>query len=152
MAYSIELYFEASFNKAIQTLWDDLAQAGVPSKFSKLSIRPHLTLAVMDRCNETAVAEFISLIGSQYKPLVISMPSIALLPGDSQVVFLSPIVSKELFIIHEKTISLLTGSGNQPRSHYLIHNWLPHCTLSKGLSSVDALKTLEICQQHPICG
>ena len=74
MSYSIELYFETGFELKIFQLWSVLESENLPSKFSNLGIRPHLTLAVIDKCNESEVSETLNLLFNKISCFEIDFP------------------------------------------------------------------------------
>ncbi len=152
MPYSIELYFEPQFEKEISKLWDKLENAGLPVKFSALNIRPHLTLAVLQDCDELEASKTADSIRRRFSRFAVDFPAICVLLGASQIVFLLPIVSRNLGLIREELLSQLLDSNNLPLKHYMKHSWLPHCTISKELTSEQSKETLGICQDSDIFG
>jgi 2'-5' RNA ligase len=152
MPYSIELYFDASFEQKIFNLWSVLESRNLPSKYSKLKIRPHLTLAVMDKCDETEVSDIVKYLNNRTSNFLVNFPAICTNSGEWQFVFLLPIINKTLGEIRNQLVPMLIQSKNQPREQYLLNNWLPHCTISKELSLDQSKKTMEICQEENICG
>lgn len=152
MGYSIELYFEYDFEKKLRSLWDELESAGVPSILQKIGSRPHLSLLILDKCNVDHVAD---LIDSGIKGLYqfpITFPAFSLIPGNQQTVFLTPVVNSELIEMQRRLYHLLEEKGYSVQEFYKPHTWLPHCSISKELAPVDALKTLEVCQASAAIG
>ncbi|MGK0398729.1 MAG: 2'-5' RNA ligase [Gammaproteobacteria bacterium] len=152
MPYSIELYFDTSFEQRIFNLWSVLENKSLPSKYSKLKIRPHLTLAVMDKCDETEVSDIVKYLNDGTSSFFVNFPAICTNSGESQFIFLLPIINKTLNKIRHQLVSKLIQSKNQPRKQYLLNNWLPHCTISKELSLDQSKQTMAICQDENICG
>ena len=152
MPYSIELYFESAFEKRIFSLWRELQDVNLPVKFVALGIRPHLTLAVLEDCNESAVSQIVGSISRNFSKIEIDFPAICAIPSVSQMVFLLPIVNKTLEAIRERLISSLLELENYPLKHYLQHSWLPHCTISKELTPDQSKETMSICQDSDIYG
>jgi hypothetical protein len=147
MAYSIELYFDCEFEEKLRSLWDKLEKAGVPSILQKIDSRPHLSLLIMDKCIVEHVAEIIELGIKGYRTFPITFPAISLIAGKQQAVFLTPGINSELIAIQNGLYNLLKDAGYSIREHYEPKNWLPHCSISKELSAVEALKTIEVCQR-----
>lgn len=152
MGYSIELYFECGFEEKLRSLWDELEKAGVPSILQKIGSRPHLSLLIFDKCNVKHIADIIELGIKGYHKFPITFPAISLIPGKQQTVFLTPVINSELIAIQDGLYNLLDETGCFVREHYEPHNWLPHCSISKELSAVEALKTLEVCQNSLATG
>ncbi len=150
MGYSIELYFESKFEQNIRSLWDELAEAGVPSILHRIDSRPHISLAVLANIHEDRISELFDNFIKQYSAFFIEFPVIALIPGKQQTVFLAPATNIILLQMQRTLCNLLRKSGNPPLERYEPKNWLPHCSISKELSSSDALTTIEICQNSPV--
>ena len=49
-------------------------------------------------------------------------------------------------------MDLLQKNGWPALERYEPAKWLPHCSILKELSPADALKTVEICQNHSVTG
>ena len=150
MAYSIELYFEPIFEQSLRALWNELAVSGVPSIVQKIGSRPHLSLIILDQCNEDHVDSLIDVGATGLHPFPITFPAFSIMPGGQHSVLLMPTVNQGLLDIQKNMYNLLAGNGYAVRLNYEPRNWLPHCSISKELSQKDALKTLEICLNTPI--
>ena len=146
MTYSIELYFDRRFEEKLRSLWDELEKVGLPSIFSS---RPHLAF-ILDRC--VHVAGLIDRHVKGHFKFSIVFPAFSIIPGVRNSVFLTPVIKPELIDIQRKIAHLLEENGYAIQKHYEPHNWLPHCSISKGLSPAEALKTLEVCLYHGIKG
>ena len=145
MTYSIELYFDLEFEEKLRSLWHDLERAGVPSVLSKIGSRPHLTLIVLDNCDEDHVANLLDRHMKGRFKFSLVFPAVSIIPGDQNSVFLTPAIKPELIDIQSTLFNLLKENGYSIQKHYGPHNWLPHCSISKELSLNEALKTLEVC-------
>ena len=145
MTYSIELYFDRSFEEKLRSLWDELEKVGLPSIFSKMGSRPHLTLIILDRCDEDHVAGLIDRHVKGHFKFSIVFPAFSIIPGVRNSVFLTPVIKPELIDIQRSLYNLIEENSYSIQEHYAPHNWLPHCSISKELSPVEALKTLEVC-------
>jgi hypothetical protein len=152
MAYSIELYFENEFEEKLRSLWSKLAIAGVPSVLQKIGSRPHLSLLILDRCNVDHVAYLIQVGIKDRFAFPLTFPTISLIPGEQQSVLLTPVINSGLIEIQQSLYNLLKENKCSIREHYKPHSWLPHCSISKELSPIDALKTIEICQNSSAIG
>ncbi|MBI4765241.1 MAG: hypothetical protein HY787_11625 [Deltaproteobacteria bacterium] len=152
MGYSIELYFDHGFEEKLRSLWDELEKAGVPSIMQKIGSRPHLSLIIMDRCNIDHVAALIDVGIKGRFQFSLTFPAISIIPGEQQTVFLTPVINSDLIGIQKGLYNLLVEKGYCVRKQYEPNNWLPHCSISKELSSAEALKTLEVCQNRAPVG
>jgi len=152
MGYSIELYFDPSFEATIRRTWDALAASGVPSVLQQIGGRPHLSLAVLASIDERIIIRLAEAYSKEFSQFPITFPAISLIPGEQHTVFLSPVPSGSLLDMQQRLYSLLDACGHPPFERYTPERWLPHCTLSKELSSPDALRTMDLCRQNAVTG
>ena len=152
MKYSIELYFERSFEEKLCSLWTELQSAGLPSVLPQMGSRPHLTLIILDRCDEDHVAGLIDRHVKGHFKFSIAFPAFSIISGVRNSVFLTPAIKPELIDIQRSLYNLIEENSYSIQEHYAPHNWLPHCSISKGLSPAEALKTLEVCLYYGIKG
>ncbi len=152
MGYAIELYFNFQFEEKIHFLWDELSEAGVPSILQRIGSRPHLSLAVMESCDEVLVSELLGKFIKKFPKFFIEFPAISLIPGEQQAVFLTPVPNLLILEMQRALFHILVKNGYFPYGRYEPNKWLPHCSISKELSSSDALKTTEICQNSSVTG
>ena len=145
MTYSIELYFDRRFEEKLRSLWDELERAGVPSVLPKIWSRPHLTLIILDDCDEDHVANLIDGCMKRRFKFSLTFPAFSIIPGVQNSVFLTPVIKPELIDIQRSLYNLIQENGHSIQKHYAPYNWLPHCSISKELSPAEALKTLEVC-------
>ncbi len=152
MGYSIELYFDLQFEDKIRRLWNDLAESGVPSILHQIGSRPHLSLAVLENIPEVQVSNLLGKFIQKYSEFSIEFPAIALIPGEQKTVFLAPTTNLILLEMQQTLYHLLKKSSFFPLERYEPNKWLPHCSISKELSSSDALKTVNISQNSTVTG
>jgi hypothetical protein len=83
------------------------------------------------------------------------MESLGIFP-EPGVVFLAPRMSYALFSIHRAVIHALDERGKPPIAdeRLLPDLWMPHCTLTGGLTPSQLVTAIEVCQQSwtPIRG
>jgi hypothetical protein len=152
MGYSIEVYFEPRFEETIRSVWNALAEAGVPSIMQTIGSRPHLSLLVLDACNPARVADLMDRVIDGKRRFPIRFAAFSVIPGHTQTVFLTPAISPTLIAMQREFYCLLVENGYGVRKNYAPHRWLPHCSISKELTPADALKTLAICQATAAVG
>lgn len=152
MGYSIELYFDLHFEKNIHLLWNELEKSGVPSILNKIGSKPHLSLAVMETFNESKASNILGEVLKRYPVFTIDFPAIALIPSREQTVILAATPNLVILEMQRTIFQDLHKSGYIPLERYEPNKWLPHCTISKELSSKDALRTVNICQNSSITG
>ncbi|MFO7570123.1 MAG: hypothetical protein R6W75_10040 [Smithellaceae bacterium] len=146
--YTIEFYFDATFEAMLMNVWDKLAEAGVPSYYQARGVRPHLTVAVLEHGDEVQICPIVKTFAQALPPLSITFVGVVLLPGSRCSVGLELIVTKELLDLQAALYDQLYTSGNPPVDRYAPDLWMPRGSISKNLSYPDALRTVEVCGQH----
>ncbi len=152
MAFSIELYFDIEFETKIRHLWDLLRDHNIPSIMHKIGSRPHLALSILDHIEEVEIPNIIRYLATNYKQFEIEFPAISMTPGKSQAVFLSPSSNAHLIDVQHRLYEHLIKKGYTPKKFYKPNKWLPHCTISKELSSKETLETFRVCEMYKVTG
>ena len=97
--YAIELYFDPAAERALRELIDQLSTRGIRSS-RPAAARPHVSLAVFDRVNVERVSASLGEFARGCSAMRLQLASIGRFPGDEGVVFLAPIVTRELLELH----------------------------------------------------
>jgi hypothetical protein len=113
-----------------------------------VGVRPHLTLAVLEQCNEDRLCPIVKNFSRLLPALTITFVGVGLISHNLCDVHLEPIVTKELLDIHATLYEELCAGGNPPVDRYTPGRWMPRGSMSKKLSFTDALRTVEICGTH----
>lgn len=143
MVHSIELLFDADTDAAIRRVWQELADAGLPSQagVKAPTNRPHVTLLAATRI-EPAVDSLLAKFRRQL-PLrcVIGAP---LLFGGSRFTLARLVVpSHDLLSLQERTHhACLPHLGRGPAAHCAPGQWTPHTTLCRRLDSTEVGRAL----------
>lgn len=145
MAHSIELLFDPDSDAAIRSIWDQLADAGLPSqnRVSSDTNRPHVTLLAAGRIDahvDTVLRDlaprlgFTCVVGA---PVVFSGPRMTL----ARLV----VPSAELLALHSDvyrlTLPYLTG---EPFGHCAPGHWTPHATLGRRFTAEEVGAALAV--------
>lgn len=149
--YAVELFFDAALDSRIRAAWAALEEAGCPSlaTHTHRKHRPHVSLAVL--------SDMEGLDWTQVRRVLPALPaltfsSVGAFPGPEVVVFLAPVVSRELLALHEAFHEALPP-GIQVSPYYLREYWVPHCTAAQGLASVQLGQALEVLRDFvPLAG
>ena len=152
MPFSIELYFKSDFEQRIFHLWSVIQRENLPSRYSILKIRPHLTLAVFEKCAEEEVIRIVNSISQSFSGFEVEFPAVCVSTFDPRSIFLMPSINKSIDSIREVLIKRLIESKIELKDYYLPGRWLPHCTVSKKLSLDQSRRIMGICQNLDIGG
>jgi hypothetical protein len=141
MVHSIELVFDPDTEAAIRHIWDDLADAGLPSQAP--ASRPHVTLVVAERI----AADVDTLLGpvSQRLPLPCAVGA-PLLFGRAKVVLARLVVpTSELLSVHAEVHRLsLPHVSPGPMPNSLPGQWTAHVTLARRIGGGQLGRALRI--------
>ena len=141
MVHSIELVFDPDTEAAIRHIWDDLADAGLPSQAP--ASRPHVTLVVGERI----AADVDTLLGpvSQRLPLPCAVGA-PLLFGRAKAVLARLVVpTSELLSVHAEVHRLcLPHVSPEPMPNSLPGQWTAHVTLARRIGGGQLGRALRI--------
>ena len=141
MVHSIELVFDPDTEAAIRHIWDDLADAGLPSQAP--ASRPHVTLVVGERI----AADVDTLLGpvSQRLPLPCAVGA-PLLFGRAKAVLARLVVpTSELLSVHAEVHRLcLPHVSPGPMPNSLPGQWTAHVTLARRIGGGQLGRALRI--------
>ncbi len=140
MTHSVELLFDTEGDAAIRSLWQALADAGLPSQLRVRSPtnRPHVTLLAAGQIGPGADAGLRGL--ADRLPMRVTVGA-ALVFGGSRPVPLVPFVLARLIVPSAGLLDLHAEIwrrtsphvGGEPFGHCRPGHWTPHATLGRRL-------------------
>lgn len=134
MAHTVELVADTRLESTVRSLWQRLAEAGVPSQaqHTHASNRPHVTVT---RC-ELARPVLLEVLAAAAE----SLPAAARLTdraylgaGHRRTLVAVVCTSGELLALHSRVHDLVVAAGAVPDRQYWPDRWLPHVTLARRL-------------------
>ncbi|HEX6254848.1 MAG TPA: 2'-5' RNA ligase family protein [Euzebyales bacterium] len=149
MAYALELFFDPHAEAAVRALWANLEARGMPSMAtaSHCNHRPHVSLLVAEHLTPDQARVVVQPL-TEATDVILRLGSVAVFPGRAGVVYLGVTPTQRLLRLHHIVHTRLAAVGVESGRHYLPDVWVPHCTLSQGLSheqvctAVRAIKRL----------
>lgn len=159
MPFAVELYFDPASEATIRRTWQAIARAGFKSPMfvedprqRAAGYRPHVSLAVYD--DDTLDVDNLIQDLASYAPTIapfsLALSTIGLFPTAEGVVFLGVTVTTDLLELHTGFHRAFAGYADRLRPYYAVGNWVPHCTLSSGVSVDDSAAILPICWPIPL--
>jgi 2'-5' RNA ligase len=141
MVHSIELVFDRDTEEAIRRIWNDLAEAGIPSQTP--ASRPHVTLAVAGRI--AAEVDELLIPVSRHLPLGAAVGAPVLF-GRASVVFARLVVpTSELLTLHAEVHRLCRPHMVPgPMANSLPGQWTAHVTLARRVGGAQLGRALRI--------
>ena len=141
MVHSIELVFDADTEAAIRHIWDDMADAGLPSQSP--ASRPHVTLIVAE-CIAVDVDALLAPV-SQRLPLACAVGAPLLFGRAKPVLARLVVPTTELLALHAEVHRLASphlSPGPMPNS--LPDHWTAHVTLARRVGGAQLARALRI--------
>lgn len=132
MVHSVELVFDDKTESAVRRIWDDLADAGLPSQAAHRapSNRPHVTLTVADRMDDSVTAALRPAL--QRLPLDCRIGSPMLFGGRLVTLVRLVVPSVELLALQAQVHRIcLPHMPDGPLPNVQHGCWTPHVTLAR---------------------
>lgn len=133
MRFAIFLTFDDKTQTALQNLREAIAQhvPGTPSIAGKMG--PHMTLAVFDDPDETAVTHRFKNTIMSFHAFPLAIRNLGAFNGRWRILYAAPLASPVLHDSHRR-IHMAFSLSSAMVPHYVDPaNWVPHITLAKGL-------------------
>lgn len=152
MDYAVMMYFEEDADQTISKWVDDLCALGLNDRFKQINMRPHLTLAEFDVADISAVESVLAEFSRSQVHLDLKFSSIGIFPGETGVMFLSPIISDALLDMHRQLNHKLEHCCDQFSPLYREENWVAHCTLALDYTEAEVASAYHYLAKnfHPI--
>jgi len=152
MPFAVELYFDPASETTIRRIWQAIAQAGLNSPMLEAGYRPHVSLAVYDDdiLDANSLIQDLAAYAPTTAPFSLALSSIGLFPTAEGVLFFGVTVTKDLLELHTGFHRAFARYADRLRPYYTVGNWVPHCTLSAGVSVEEVTAILSICWSKPL--
>jgi len=150
--------FDQESEKALRDVWQVVAQAGGSNTMLGLDYPPHLTLFMAEGLDMEGMKAGFKRLASTTLPLEITLTSLGVFPGEFGVLYIAPVVSRELLDLHASYYSLVARYSDKPSNNYRTEEWGPHITIGYGLSpealgaAVTALMRVKLPKKARIAG
>jgi 2'-5' RNA ligase len=146
----VELFFDPTTEAAVRALWHALAEAGIDGVPGG---RPHVSLAVYGQLDVERFRSALTAFAAGRAPLETTLASWGVFPGAEAVVFLAPVVTREMLALQEDFLARFAEFGAPPH-YYGPGAWVPHCTLAAGLPPSELPRVAGLCHRlvRPIGG
>lgn len=152
MGFAVEMYFDREAEERVRSLWLELQAAGLDSTLLDIGARPHLSLAVFDRVEVSALCGLVEEFADRVHGYSSLFAAVGTFPGNEGVVFLAPAVSGELLALHGTFHRRLLDLGLETWEYYSPGRWIPHCTVALRLSSKALPEAVDLCRRSAALG
>jgi len=151
MSYAIELYFDTHTETAVRQIWQAIAGTGCKSAMLEAGYRPHISLAVYDRdtLDLASLQQTLLAYARALPPFALTFATVSSFPTSEGVIFLGVTVTQKLLAMHAHFHRVFARYAEACRPYYKVGHWVPHCTLSFGVSAGESAQILPLCWRTP---
>jgi 2'-5' RNA ligase len=144
MGYAIVLFFDPPSCRRIEDLRIGISKTAGLAASAEGASRPHISLALMDALETIEpVNRVLRTFSHNVFPFELKLESVGWFPTVEGVMFLAPLVTRQLLNIHESLHRLLGGEGLISMPYYLPGKWVPHCTIAVGIPPSAAARAMD---------
>lgn len=130
----VHLTFDPPSQAAVLEVQQSLKGAGLLHPAMLEEMTPHLTLAGFGAFDKDVLVEALTDELEETSSFPITFASLGAFTGESSILFLAPVVTKALLLLHERVHTVVVAHVGDSRAHYAPGAWIPHCTLALGLT------------------
>jgi 2'-5' RNA ligase len=98
-----------------------------------LGDRHHISLAVYDELPSTPAVAALRRLAAAVPSLTVTLANIGVFPGERSVLFVSPVVTRDLLALHQRTHRLFARFAGAGWEYYRPGAWVPHVTIAMNL-------------------
>lgn len=109
-------------------------------------IQPHISLGIFKDITPDEIEEKLKTFCKGLNEMKLILSGIGLFPTNENVIFLAPVMTKELLNVHSRFSEIFCDVKPSMNEHYFPDNWVPHCTLA--LNVKDLSKAVEIVKNN----
>ncbi|SMC05963.1 2'-5' RNA ligase superfamily protein [Sulfobacillus thermosulfidooxidans DSM 9293] len=142
VVFAIEVYFNKEPEQSIRDLWISIEEMHPLTSLNAIEgARPHISLAVCDVKTPHNVKQVL-LRQRNLAPFPIRFDAVGCFPTTGTL-FLSPVMSTPLWLIHEDIAWTLSQSGIELLPYYRPQQWTSHCSLGLNLYGTNMTTAFE---------
>lgn len=145
MACDICLFFDKETENAIGRAWSVLRTRGFSSPLLRSGGKPHLTLAIWEYLEPDFILNDLEDFAGTHRSFPVTFSSIATFGAKSGTVFLGPVFTPSLIIVHDQLYRIFKEMKDFSEGLYRPGSWVPHCSLTIGLPPEKVPAALNTC-------
>lgn len=150
MGFAVELHFDPATEARLTSLWDTITRAGIGIDLSEMGSRPHISLAVLDHVDLEMFRVELESFARDEQPLTVTLGAVGTFPSTQGVVYVAPVVTRELLALHERFHRRLDNLGIMAHSYYRPNSWVPHCTTAFEVQWDQIPAAVNVCRQSDV--
>ena len=129
MQYAIELYFDKKIEEKIYLLANQIADAGISTKYLEWKTRPHITLACFNDVDEKECINKLKVFAQHHKKQFASLASVGMFV-DTKTIYLAPVMTSSMYQFQKELHDLFSEFDTKGSEWYMPNRWVPHCTIA----------------------
>jgi len=145
MACDICLFLDSETESTIRRFWSILRTRGYSSPLLRSGGKPHLTLAIWENLEPDLILDDIARFAKTHRVFPVTFSSIATFGAESGTVFLGPVFTPSLIIVHNHLYSIFSEVSELSLDYYRPGSWVPHCSLTLGLPAAQVPQAINAC-------
>ena len=143
--YVIVATFDAETEATLRDITRELSQA---LDLENVSSNPHITLVSGPWDEAPALSSAIKDMADENMTIEINMPAAGMFLSNAGIRFLAPTFTTPLLQLREQALALVTEAGLTVDPYWQPGQWLPHCSLLRGVKGEHLLDAAETLQKH----
>jgi 2'-5' RNA ligase len=147
MACDICLFLDTETENIIRRAWSILRTRGLSSPLLRSGGKPHLTLAIWEDLEPDMVLEDLEDFALTHREFPVTFSSIATFGPESGTVFLGPVFTPPLIIVHDQLYRIFKEVSELSAGLYRPGFWVPHCSLTIGLPPDNLREAINTCME-----
>lgn len=147
MACDICLFLDGETESVIRRAWSVLRTRGFSSPLLRSGGKPHLSLAIWEDLDPDLVLDDLKDFAKTHRAFPLTFSSVATFGPGSGTVFLGPVFTPPLLIVHEQLYRIFREVKDFSAGLYRPGSWVPHCSLTLGLPPEDIANALLACME-----
>jgi 2'-5' RNA ligase len=152
MSRGVVLWPDERVAGVVRELWSALERSGLPSLATHTHRlhQPHCSLSVAEELPLARALDAVGVVPSQRVPLLVG--SVGVFPPNGAL-FLACVANKPLLSEQHRVHRALASLAVRPWPYFEFHAWVPHITLSMGMTSEELAKAIPLVMDRlPITG
>ena len=150
MPFAIELGLDPVSAAIVQETRQQLTADALRLVLEPHRAGPHVTLATCARLDVAACRQELAELAASSPPPAVHFASLGVFPADRSVVFLAPVVTDDLLLLHRRFHERFRAYAEDSGTLYLPGQWVPHCTLAERIERAAVPQVIAICQRLPL--
>jgi 2'-5' RNA ligase len=146
--FAVELYFDQKLEARVFSFRKTIYELGITPILGALGDKPHVSLAVFSKADPAKLKQIADSLAQTLEPFPVQLEAVGTFPTPDNVLFLTPIPTKQLLKIHHQFHQYLQDESIESSEYYLPDRWVPHCTIEINLPDEQLDRAIQHCRQQ----